>query len=1127
MACLSGLLLSALLIWAQAETGQISGTVSDPSGGVVANAAIKVVNVATAGERNSTTNAAGLFTMTNLEPGDYDITASAPGFSGLKQRVTLTVGQKIGLDLKLQVGSTTTIVEVTETAAAIQVNTETQTLSQTVSTQSMTELPSLTRNPYDFVVTSGTVSENDPSGRGVGFAINGLRSASTNVLLDGVANNDEFNATVGQAVPLDSVQEMGIITNNFTAEYGRATAGVVNVTTKSGTNSYHGTAYEFNRVDYLASAGFNNNAFGLPKSPFTRNQFGYSIGGPVKKNKLFFFNNTEWTRVRSSANLQVLVLDPALIAASSAATQAVYSAYGKLAAGATVLQTFNKGQLAALGTNPCNGAATRGGCNSYSATAPMMDLVNYTVPTNAGAGNPQNAYQTVGRVDYNLSDKTQVYARYALQSESDFAGTVSNSPYNGFNTGQTTFNNSVIVSLTHSFNERFISQSKLDFNRFNNDQPLSSTGVVPTYFLGSATSGTSIGPYGVAMPGYDPLTPGNSIPFGGPQNFGQAYQDFSFTKGKHQFRFGGSFNYLRDNRTFAAYEQSEQVLGNKIGSGVDNLIAGQLYSFEAAINPQGEYPCVNGVQTPACTVTLPIGPPSFSRSNRYEEGAVYFQDAWKIARTVTLNLGLRWEYFGVQHNVNPNLDSNFYPSNTPNIPLGIADGQVLPAPKSSYGELWSPSLHNFGPRVGFAWDIFGDGKTAARAGYGIGYERNFGNVTYNVLFNPPNYAVVDLIAGSNVGNIAISPANFGPLSGASGSAALPPSELRYVQPNIPQAYAHLISGSLERQIGSDMHLEVDYSASIGVNQYDIAYTNFPGQGNYYLGIPCVAAQTLEGGPNGCNAVLNNQYGLINRRGAGGRSTYNAMNVRYDIVNIKRLGLTLRANYTWSHSLDDLSDTFSSSGNQFNLGYTDFLNPNTDYGNSEFDIRHRVVISGIWEVPFARSLHGAAKYALDGWEFAPIFTARSGSPYTEYDITNDNFIYTRVAINGKVNPNGNIPRVSSGTNQFTLFDFSQLPVDESYLNPITGDADFGPGNPDTTGRDAFHTPGSWNLDLGMYKNTRITEHATLQLRLEAYNAINHANFLVNTGSAYVVGGAGLVTGSYAGNRNVQIAAKIIF
>jgi hypothetical protein len=355
------LLLSALTIWAQAETGQITGAVSDPTGAAVADASISVRNVDTGATRVTVSNADGLYAVTNLMPGEFEINVTAPGFSAYKSRVSVAVGAKVGLDVKMEVGKSTTVVEVTETAAAVQVNKETQTITQILSTAQLNELPTVSRNPYALVVTSGNVSEDDPSGRGVGVAINGLRSAGTNVLLDGVANNDEFVAGVGQMVPIDSVQEMGITTSNFTAEMGRASAGVVNVTTKSGTNAFHGTVYEFNRVSALASNTFFNNSQGLPESIFTRNNFGFSIGGPVKKNKLFFFNNTEWTRVRSIANTVVWTLDPNYIAASAAATQQVFSQYGKLASGETVLGTYSRNQLVAQGTDPCSGGSAGGG----------------------------------------------------------------------------------------------------------------------------------------------------------------------------------------------------------------------------------------------------------------------------------------------------------------------------------------------------------------------------------------------------------------------------------------------------------------------------------------------------------------------------------------------------------------------------------------------------------------------------------------------------------------------------------------------------------------------------------------------------------------------------------------------
>ncbi len=1123
------LTFGAFRAFPQAETGQIIGTVTDPSGALIPSAQVTVKSVATGAERTGTSSDAGAVTFTNLQPDVYEVSVTAPGFSTLRQQVTVTVGSKLGLDLKLEVGKAETVVEVAGVSAAIAVNTETQTITQVLSTQQLLELPTLTRNPYSLVVTSGNVSEDDPSGRGAGVAINGLRAASTNILLDGVANNDEFGASVGQTVPLDSVQEMGIITNNFTAEYGRASGGVINVTTKSGTNQFHGTVYEFNRVSDLASNTFNNNANGLDKPIFVRNQFGYSLGGPVKKNKLFFFSSTEWTRVRSAANVIAIVPDAQLIAAASPATQSIFSTYGKLASGANILGTFSRNQLTALGTDPCSGGSATGGCASYNPNAPMFDLIGYNVPANSGAGVPQNAYSTVQRVDYNLSDKTSIYARYALYSEVDQSGSVYNSPYAGYNSGQTNFDNSLIVSMTHTFSPRFVSESKLDFNRFNSVQPISSNGLVPNYFLANANVGSSIGPYSVALPGQTPYSPGEGVPFGGPQNFGEAYQDFSYTVGKHQLRFGGDVEYLRDNRTFGAYTQASEVFGNSTGLGLDNLLAGQIYEYEGAINPQGKFPCVNGVQTAACTVTLPVGPPTAERSNRYHEGAAYFQDSWKIAKRLTLQLGLRWEYFGVQHNVNPNLDSNFYAAGGayygPGEFVGIENGQVDTTPNSPIGELWKPSWHNFAPRVGFAWDIFGDGKTAFRGGYGIGYERNFGNVTYNVLFNPPAYAVVDVISGTNgFGTIPATVSNAGPLSGSSGALPLPPSELRYVQPNIPQAYAHLMSASLEHQFGNSMHLELDYSGSIGENQYDIAYMNFPGQGNAYLGIPCT--------PGDCEDVLNTQYGLINRRGAAGHSNYNAMNVRYDIQNIKNSGLTLRLNYTWSHAMDDLSDTFSSSYNQFNLGYTDLVHPNVDYGNAEFDNRHRIAVSAIYAPPYFNHLKGPGKYLLGGWEFAPVFTARTGAPYSIYDLTGDNFIYTRVATDEVVPVNGNEFQ-SAGANTYNIYNFSNIPTNV-YINPKYGDSDFGPYPANMTGRDYFHTPGSYNLDVGAYKSLRFTERMSLQLRLEAYNVFNHSNLYVNTGSAYIYGGAGNITASYGGsngtyleNRNVQIGAKFIF
>ncbi|HST24302.1 MAG TPA: carboxypeptidase regulatory-like domain-containing protein, partial [Blastocatellia bacterium] len=460
------LLLSqvTVLAFAQAETGQLSGTVLDPNGAVVAGASVILKSVDTGAERRTTTSDAGTYVVTNLQPGVYDVRIEAQGFAPTTQRAQVTVGSKLSLDLALSAQASSEQLTVVAGDSGVAVNTETQMLSNTVTGRQIVELPTLTRNPYALVQLSGNVSPgdaSDPAGatvRGAGFAINGQRSASTNILLDGADNNNSFTASVGQSVPLDSVQEFQVITGNFSAEFGRASGGIVNVATKSGSNEFHGTLYEFNRASALASNGFQNNALGVRKPVFTRNQFGYSVGGPVIKEKLFFFNSTEWTRVRSVTTVTSLVPTAAFIANTSAATKNFFSKYnlGQPING----RILTKGDIDDLGiTNP------GGPFSGLASSLPVFGQVIQDIPGNAGGGNPQNTYQLVGRADWIVSDKTQVYGRYALQDSSFPEGVVSTSPYEGFDTGSKLFNNNFLLSLTRTFNPRWVSQSKVAFNR--------------------------------------------------------------------------------------------------------------------------------------------------------------------------------------------------------------------------------------------------------------------------------------------------------------------------------------------------------------------------------------------------------------------------------------------------------------------------------------------------------------------------------------------------------------------------------------------------------------------------------------------------------------------------------------
>jgi hypothetical protein len=273
----------------------------------------------------------------------------------------------------------------------------------------------------------------------------------------------------------------------------------VDVSTVSGTNTFHGTAYEFNRVSALASNGYNNNALGQPKSRFVRNQFGYSFGGPVVKDKLFFFSTTEWTRVRSNSLVVAEVPDAALIAGSAANTQAFFTQYGKLDK-PTSGKTYDFGYLAAHGPYAADAAALIA-ASKFAATTPAFDEILYENPGDSGAGTPQNTYDTLGKVDYLLSSKTTLTGRYALYSEKDAAGSVNTSPYAGYQTGQTNFNNNGYASVVHVFSPSLTSSSKLLYTRYNNQQPLGSAPVGPTLYSNSS-SAQGVGNGTIYFPGY-------------------------------------------------------------------------------------------------------------------------------------------------------------------------------------------------------------------------------------------------------------------------------------------------------------------------------------------------------------------------------------------------------------------------------------------------------------------------------------------------------------------------------------------------------------------------------------------------------------------------------------------------
>jgi hypothetical protein len=1120
------LVLAALLFalsapaFAQLETGQITGRVTDPNGAVVPGAVVVVKSVENNSVRNATADEEGVYSVTNLLPGLYEVTVEAQNFAKSTQRVQVTVGARASLDTQLSVtaiaGETVDVVA----NAGVEVNTQNQELSNVVSGEQIRELPTVTRNPYNLVQLSGNAQTDDPSTsandtagtstyRGAGASLNGQRAASTNILLDGADNNNSYTATVGQLIPLDSVQEFRVVTSNFSAEYGRASGGVVNVATRAGSNDFHGTAYAFNRISRLASNGYDNNAKNLARGVFARNQFGYSGGGRILRDKLFFFNSSEWIRVRSSGPVSVYVPTAELIAGSAANTRAFFANY-PLAATPT-------GRVSTLGDL---GITVPG----LAATTPAYREVAYTLPTDLGGGFPQNDLQTVTRVDWNLSDKTQVYGRYALQDLSLFEGTNANSPYQGFNTGTFAFNQNALLSLTRTFSQNLVSQSKLAFNRVNTGSPLGEQPVGPTLYL--ATTRQNINGVLVGLPGYLPFNPGSAIPAQGPTNTWQFYQDMNYQAGSHQFRFGGSLFYIQQNRSFGAFQNSVQTLGTNLATGTANLVAGQLLNFRVAVDPQGHFP--------GDTVTTPLSEPSFIRYNRYNEWAAYFNDSWRVRQGVTVNLGLRYEYFGVQHNKFPELDSNFYFGSGATLQERIRNGSVQLAANSPAGGLWAPDKNNFAPRVGFAWDVMGDGRTSLRGGYGVSYERNFGNVTFNVIQNPPNQAVVSITAGSaGFPTIPLSGNNLGPVAGSGQTIRIPETSLRHVREDVRNAYAHFWSAAFERELGRGTVASIEYSGSAGRSLYSLENINRQGYGPVYLGSN---ATTPTGGSS---SRLNGQYGDINSRGNSGFSDYNALIFGIESNNLRKTGLQLTARYTYSSAKDNLSSTFSDANYNYNLGLLDPFDPSLDYGYADFDARHRFTSSFSYEVPFFNGLDSkVARQLLGGWTVTGIFNARTGNPFTVWDCTSAVISTCHRFIPGgalSLSGSGNPPTSVDGNGDpiANSFDYIRLPTSVVFVNPLTGNGASGPFPAEMTRRNAFRGPGFWNMDAGLYKRIRFNEKYSLQLRFEAFNVFNHANLFIDvnnldaSGTNAVTSLRGVFPSGNLERRNVQLAAKFVF
>ena len=826
------------------------------------------------------------------------------------------------------------------------------------------------------------------------------------------------------------------------------------------------------------------------------------------------------------------------------------------------------------------------GTTTIPTTQAVFDTVNFKAPFDAGGGIPQSSYDLVGRVDFNPTDKTQMFFRGARENENEFVGSNSYSAYPQYDSGTADANQSYLFSLSHTFSPSVFLSAKASYTRFSTinsfDAALTDTPnlmfVAPT----DPVTGSVI-----QMPGLENFSePGEGgLPYGGPQNTIQYEPDLSWTKGKHSMRFGWLGTYIQMNVAYGAYAQAVEQLGATFDDSMSDMVnssgdanGATLVSFQARVNPQGKLPCAVDIYgnepspiPSSCLVQPPLQSASYARSYRYKDWSTYAEDSFKVSPRFTLNYGLRYEHYGVQHNNNQALDSNFYFGSGEGVEQQVASGGVFTTQNSPIGAFWKPRWGTLAPRIGFAYDLFGNGRDSIRGGYGISYERNFGNVTFNASFNPPASAVISDVCSAQDSSCAYAVTNqdLGPLGVAGAGAAMPPVELRHLDQNIEVSQTQFWSFAVEHQLTHGTVIEVSYGGAKGDHLYDLANVNQAGAAQVYLNQPLVIGDTcasagyvnntlyaeyVAAGETATQAALDasecltrptQQYTNINMRGSFAGSAYSALNVKFQTQNLRGTGLSIVGNYTWSRSNDDLSSTFGDSlqggsGYIGSLGYTSLADPKLDWGPSDFDQPQRIALAPIWETPWFKHGTGIEREAFGGWNISGIYTARSGVPFSVFDYSNDETYYTvpRLAPATPFTSHnvGKSPKVV-GTN---LFNGLNIPaaVANAGVSPELGISDFGPFPANMMHRNELRGPGGWNADAAVQKDFPITERVGLQFRAEGFDFLNHHDYFVNTTT--LVASPGLFVeeekgglGSLATNGNHdqrrfgQFALKITF
>ncbi|MDP9159924.1 MAG: TonB-dependent receptor [Acidobacteriota bacterium] len=1088
------LILSSMAV-AQIDTGSIVGTVKDQSGAAISGAIVTLTNLATGVSRDVNTNESGEYQFSAIIPATYSVQASATNFqAAVEKNIEINVQSRPAIDFTLKVGKSNEVVEVFSTTSVLQ--TETADVGGVVQKEQINDLPLNGRRYSDLALLEAGIQRNLSNQNNTApdrFSSNGNWETQNYFSLDGIDNNSgstnlqESTVQVIQPPP-DALQEFRIQTRTYSSEFGTSAGAVINASIKSGTNGFHGDLWEFVRNSVFDANSYFNNHNAVPRGHFSQNQYGATIGGPLIKNKTFFFGDFQFFTSRKATTVQSTVPTPLMktgnfseLPSSISLTNSTVSGQGGCVNTAT--KTISSScidptgaKLAALFPDPNipSAVAVEGQSGSFSGP-------NYQFQ----AAVPNDSHSFDIRIDHNINNTNRLFGRFSqfIISKQDPPWT--NTPIiagNGdFATDYRIHERSLALSWDDTVRSNVLNELRVGFNRdYAHSDPIGvklGTSLAPQYGL----TGIPVGPNTAGLPPIEinGLTRLGTSPWRPQFQISQVWQildNLSWLKGSHSFKFGYEHRHFSDN-------------------------------FLDIRAPQGEIG-VNGIYTTGGAFGLPdfllgnVDSVTFVTPtvvHNYQYGnSFYAQDTWRASKNLTVTYGARYELFTPSLN-HQNDVSNFTPAN---------GGGLITAARGASGlynrALIHPDRNDIAPRVGFSYHPFD--KLVFRGGYGVFYQHSVRIGSESVLaLNPPfvNSYSLNEINGSSTTEFQLQ--NGFPLATiASGPLNLAQLQIRAQDPNQRTSYVEQASFGPEIQFNENTSLDMSYVGNFArkmnrlrnANQ-GILTGNFDSSGNPIVTFPYANLNDSSG-----------NHAFLELATNDGRSDYNAL-----LVSLKRRfakGTSYGVSYTWSHNISDFVDNLTGGAfpqNAYNYG--------AERGDSMFDVRHRLVGYLTYALPFGKGKMymdqgGVADAVLGGWQVNTIVTRQSGTTIaiSSPDLSGTGSFNSRPDCIGNARSGAsNDPRSGVWLNPAAF----ALPASGNFGNCHVG---------------SYHGPGFTNVDLSLFKSFRVAETIRFEFRAEAFNALNHASF-GNPSSFFPSGSFGTISSTVIDPRELQLALKFYF